>query len=122
MRRPSGKELNKKLNEALSAVLSGSCQFPLTKHLVSDLEDLEVEDESELMRLVAESLREIMAAGAERCYAGTRPPMRSYESEIKDLELWPFAWSSTVFGRCMYLKFALKRGIFLYVDCHEDRP
>jgi hypothetical protein len=122
MERPSDRELFSKVNDALAAISSGKYQFLVYKHLVSDLEELGVTDEKELIDLVAKSLREILAARPANCWTGGRPPARSYEPEIKNLELWAFAWNSAVCGRRMYLKFAIKRDVFIYVDCHADRP
>ena len=94
----------------------------MTKHLVADLEDLPVADEDALIELLAELLRELVAADPSACYAGGRPPQRSYETEIKSLELWAFAWPSNHLGKRTYLKFALKADVFIYIDCHEDNP
>jgi hypothetical protein len=122
MERPSDRELFSKVNEALAAVSSGKYQFLIYKHLASDLEELGVIDEKELIDLVANALREILGARPASCWAGGRPPARSYEPEIKNVELWAFAWNSAVCGQRMYLKFAIKRDVFIYVDCHADRP
>ena len=122
MERPSGRELYNRVNEALAAISAGKYQFLLTKHLVSDLEELEIADEKELISLVAEGLREIRAVPPAKCWAGGHPPARSYEPGIKDSELWAFAWYSQIFKRAMYLKFAIKRDAYIYVDCHADRP
>jgi hypothetical protein len=67
-------------------------------------------------------LEEIQNAGPIQCYAGTRPPQRSYEPEILRLELWAYSWHSPRFRKRMYLKFALKNQCYIYVDCHADRP
>ena len=122
MERPSDRELFSKVNDALAAVSSGRYQFAIYKHLASDLEELGVTDEKELINLVAKSLREIISVQPASCWAGGRPPARSYEPEIRNLELWAFAWDSAAWGRRMYLKFAIKRDVFIYVDCHADRP
>ena len=87
MERPSDRELFSKVNEALAAVSSGRYQFLIYKHFASDLEELGVTDEKELIDLVANALREILTARPANCWAGGRPPARSYEPEIKNLEL-----------------------------------
>lgn len=72
--------------------------------------------------LLIELLKEIEHEGPLKCYAGTRPPQRSYEPEILKLELWAYSWHSQRYSKQMYLKFALKKQCYIYVDCHEDRP
>ena len=119
--RPSAKELFQKVNSALAAVRAGRYQFPLTKYLVDDLDSLEVADEEALIELVIRLLEEILSLGPQNCYAGGRPPQRSYEPEIREKELWAFAWPSHLLKRRMYLKFVLKKDVYLHVDCHEDR-
>jgi hypothetical protein len=121
MERPSNRELYDRVSDALAAILAGKYQF-LSKHIAGDLEELEVTDEKELISLVAEGLREIRAETPAKCWVGGRPPARSYEPELKKLELWAFSWRSEIFGCDMYLKFAIKRGVYMYVDCHGDRP
>lgn len=124
--RPSNKEICKKVADALAAIEAGRRFIALTKHLVGDLAELELEDEAALWELIPRLLKEIRKADPVRCYAGSRPPQRSYESEIKGEDLWAFRWPSVTLGREMYLKFALKNTkagwVFAHVDCHEDRP
>ena len=120
--RPSNHEICKKIKDALEALRAGRFMFGPTKHLAGDMEDLELESEPDLTPLLVELLREINAAGPVPCYAGTRPPQRSYEAEILSLELWAYRWQSKRCGKAMYLKFALKKDHYIYVDCHPDRP
>ena len=54
-------------------------------------------------------------------YDGGRPPQKSYESVIADLELWAFAWNSNLLGKKMYLKFSIKNGCFYYVSLHKSK-
>ena len=54
-------------------------------------------------------------------YAGTHPPMPSYEKACKDAELFVFHWDSAHFGRKMYLKFCLVKETLFIVSFHPDR-
>ncbi len=54
-------------------------------------------------------------------YVGLRPPHKSYEEPILNLELFAFRWSSRLFGRDMYLKFAVKEEVLWIVSLHRDR-
>ncbi len=122
LRRPSDREIHQKLAAAKAALQQGDYQFPLQKHLVADLDALGAASEDDLIELVCEFISEITVAGPNECYCGGRPPQRSYEREIKDLELWAYVCYSERFQREMYLKFALKKGVYLYVDFHESTP
>lgn len=119
--RPSNREIGNKVADALDALRAGRFQFGTRKHISADLDDLGV-DTADLLALLIVLLEEIQNAGPIQCYAGTRPPQRSYEPEILGLELWAYSWHSPRFKKRMYLKFALKKQWYVYVDCHEDRP
>jgi hypothetical protein len=103
------------------ALRAGRLQYGPLKHLSGDLDDLGI-DTPDLSGLLIELLEEIQNAGPIECYAGTRPPQRSYEPEILRLELWAYSWHSPRLHKRMYLKFALKNQCYVYVDCHEDSP
>ena len=120
--RPSNKEIYDKVCFALESLRAGRWQIGLTKHLTGDLAELELDSTQDLPNLLIELLEEIKAAGPVSCYAGSRPPQRSYEREIQDLELWAYHWQSHRLGKRMYLKLAMKKQWYIHVDCHEDRP
>jgi len=119
--RPTPKEIINKVSEALLAIKAGRFQTPLTKHLSGDLDELQLDDAAALPALLSDFLEEIKNAGPNDCYAGTRPPQRSYEPELQKLELFAYAWHSPSFRKRMYLKFGLKNQCYIHVDCHEDR-
>lgn len=119
--RPSDREICGKVADALAALRADRLQLGPQKHISADLDDLGI-DTADLLGLLIILLEEIQNAGPIRCYAGTRPPQRSYEREILRLELWAYSWHSPRFRKRMYLKFALKNQCYIYVDCHEDRP
>lgn len=106
----------------MAALRAGRFEQVVTKHLYGDLADLKLDSAEELPGLLIELLNEIKTIGAVQCYAGDKPPQRSYEPELRGLELWAYAWHSERLGRRMYLKFALKKEWYIYVDCHPDNP
>jgi hypothetical protein len=124
--RPTDREIIKKCRDALDAVVAGRhIPVAVEKHLVHDLDDLEIETD-DLWDIAIELLKEIQGAKPELCYAGSHPPLKSYEPEIKDEELWAFTWESGHFGRRMYLKFAMRKNlrgewVYCHVRLHEDR-
>jgi hypothetical protein len=119
--RPSKHEICKKIADALDAVTNERLQTGPQKHISDDLDALAI-DTGELVRTLITLLNEIKDADPIQCYAGSRPPQRSYEPEIEGLELWAYSWHSPRFGKRMYLKFALENKCYIYVDCHIDRP
>jgi hypothetical protein len=120
--RPSPHEICKKVAEALDALKGGRFTFAVLKHLSGDLETLELDSADDLPDLLVEFLNEIQAANPIPCYVGGRPPQRSYEDEIRGLELWAYSWHSSRLGKQVYLKFAVKNQHYYHVDCHEDMP
>lgn len=108
---------------------TGRRTFGTLRHWPSDKCGLDLNSTEELWELLPKLLDEIKNARPEKCYAGTKPPQRSYQDEpaIKDEELWAFSWHSSHFAKRMYLKFVLtknRRGEWCYfhVDCHPDAP
>jgi hypothetical protein len=120
--RPSDREIWKKIADALEALRAGRWQPGIAKHFADDMAELELDSTPDLAALLIQFLEEIKQAGPVACYKGTRPPQKSYESEIENLELWAYAWHSGRFGKRMYLKFALKNQCYINVRCHENRP
>lgn len=127
--RPSNREIYKKVSDALLAVQAGRRALGLTKHLLGDFDALGIGSEQELWTILATLLQEIINAGPPDCYchAGGHPPRRSYDEEMKGMELWPYRWDSPSQRKVMFLKFAMRpdcKGIwsYIHVDVHEDRP
>lgn len=121
--RPSPKELSTKVCEALAAIEEGRWQTLDDPYLVASLEELELENEDALIDLTMELLESIRHNGPEACYAGGKPPQKSYKPKIHGLDLWAFVCDDPRKpGRPIYLKFALKKGVYIHISCHEDRP
>ena len=78
---------------------------------------LSIIDAGEIWKLIYELLEEIDPSD----YAGTRPPQKSYEKAINNRELFAFTWTSPKMGKEMYIKFALREGLYYYVSLHESR-
>jgi len=56
-----------------------------------------------------------------KSYVGKRPPEKSYQEEIKDLDLFAFNVESSWFRCRVYLKFVLTGGDLWLVSLHQDR-
>lgn len=117
MIRPSHKELSGKLRTALEAVQSDLIQLVEPVVIAADAIELEYS----LTELQAVLLDLLTCAGPEH-YTGNRPPTRSYETCIRDLELWAFTVTIPRFEVPVYFKFTIKNGWFYLVSLHADRP
>lgn len=115
--RPGVKEIDKKLKDARTAVIEKGLLFANPVKAAGELNELDIVDAHELRDLLGILLNEIMLSD----YAGSRPPMRSYEVEIADCELWAFSWQSARLEKKMYLKFTLKEKQFYLVSLHACR-
>ncbi len=117
MKRPSNREIDKRLKEAKEAIQNRSVLFSNLHKVVGELMDLSIDDTKEVWDLIAQLLDEIQIQD----YAGQYPPKINYESSGTGLELWAFTWNSTLLNKTMYLKFSVKDGIFYYVSLHKSR-
>jgi hypothetical protein len=117
MQRPSHKELFGKIVEARLAVSQGQVLILELETLAQDALELEYDIETELLTI----LKELLEETEPEHYVGTRPPQRSYEHEITDLELFAFVRESSRFDCYIYYKFALAQGKLWLVSLHQDR-
>jgi len=79
--RPSAKEINKKIREARAAIAEGRVAIFHQDVIAMDALELGYLIESELPDVLLQLFYEISPAH----YAGTRPPQRSYEKDIREL-------------------------------------
>lgn len=118
MNRPSPKELYGKLRVARQAVEKGRVALLNQLSLAADAIELDYDIGLEL----GEVLMELLETATLADYTGSRPPQRSYEQDIKDLELFAFTVGSRRFKCRVYFKFALEEETFWLVSLHQDRP
>ena len=116
VKRPSSREIDKRIREARDALKSGFHMFSNPNKVVGELMDLDVATE-DLWPLIGRLLDEIRIED----YAGQYPPKKNYEPLGTDCELWAFSWKSELLGKWMYLKFSVNSGWFYYVSLHESR-
>jgi hypothetical protein len=116
--RPTDKEINRKLSVARKAA-ADKCYFLLSPaEVYDDLDELELITDEDFQRGLHTALSEITV----KDYAGSYPPMKSYEPVIKDKELFAFCWESSYFKRRIYLKFAVLAEEICIVSFHTSRP
>ena len=116
MKRPSPRELYRKLKLARAAASEKRIAFVEPDVILSDLLDLGF-----LVEELPERLPEILTEIRPGDYQGQRPPAKSYERSILNCELFAFRWSSIFFGCQMYLKFAIKGDYLWIVSLHKHR-
>jgi hypothetical protein len=115
--RPSPRELDKRIEEAKACLKERRGLFANPAKAVGELCELAINDSADVWRLIYELLDEIAPSN----YAGTRPPQKSYEKAIANRELFAFTWKSPKMGKEMYIKFALREGLYYYVSLHVSR-
>lgn len=118
MSRPTIKELNGKLKSAKQAINAGQIHLLNQPAFAVDAIELGYSIDFELTPVLVELIDETSPSD----YCGTRPPRKSYEQEIKGLELFAFSVMSNRFKCRIYYKFAVKRETVWLVSLHEDRP
>ena len=118
MNRPSHKELFGKLRLARWAIQKGQIALLNQLALVADAIELDYSIETELNSVLIDLLEKTTPTD----YTGSRLPQRSYEQDIKGLELFAFVVESKRFKCRVYLKFALAGEVFWLVSLHQDRP
>jgi hypothetical protein len=116
-KRPTDKELFKRINEAKESLKNQQGVFANPSKAVGELYDLGVGNTNEIWQLIRELLEEIPS----KDYKGTRPPQTSYEKAVAGHELLAFSWCSSRLAKKMYLKFVLKNGRYYYVSLHQCR-
>ena len=116
MERPSRKEIYNKIKKAKEAVLTEAIIVIDSEVIAEDAIELGYQAKN-LTKVLSDILEEI----GPNHYAGSRPPMKSYKSDILDLELFAFRWMSKLFGCESYLKFCIKQDFLYLVSLHQDR-
>jgi hypothetical protein len=114
--RPSYRELDRKLKQGREVAAAKRIRLVEPNIILADLLDLDY-----LVGDLVEDLPAIFREIKPTHYEGQRPPQKSYEQGILGSELFAFRWPSRLFGRNMYLKFAVREGVLWVVSLHRDR-
>lgn len=104
-KRPSDRELTKRLYEAKEFLKNRCGFFANPSKAMGELNDLECGDANDMWQLIRELLEEM----SPKDYKGTRPPQKSYEKTIAGLELLAFSWWSPKYSKQMYIKFVFEK-------------
>ncbi len=99
---------------ALEAVHENRISLIEPQVIVADAMELGYSIRHELQSVLIELLNH---TGADH-YVGYRPPEKSYERKIRNLELWAFSVVSPRFDMQVYHKFSLKNDWFFLVSLH----
>lgn len=114
--RPSYRELDRKLKQGREAAAAKRIRLVEPDIILADLLDLDY-----LVGDLVEDLPAVFREIKPTHYEGRRPPQKSYERDILGSELFAFRWPSRLFGRSMYLKFAVREKVLWVVSLHRDR-
>jgi hypothetical protein len=115
-RRPSHKELNKKIKQAKEVVSKRNINFIKKATIEAELLNFDILID-EFIPILLNLLNEITPDD----YAGHRPPQKSYEDEIDNCDLFVFVWKSVKLKREIYLKFTIKDDLLWLINFHEER-
>lgn len=115
-KRPSDRELTKRLSEAKEFLKNRNGVFANPSKVVGELNDLDIGDTNDIWLLIRELLEEITL----KDYKGSRPPQKSYEKAVAGFELLAFSWWSSKYAKQMYIKFVLKDERYYYVSLHQS--
>jgi len=116
MVRPSHKELSGKLQTALQYVHANRILLLEPTVIVADAIELEY-SLGELQAV----LLDLLNCTVPEHYSGYQPPEKSYETRIKNLELWAFSVTCPRFEQPIYYKFTLSHSYLYLVSLHTCR-
>jgi len=117
VKRPTHKELTGKIEAAKRALAEMRIDYINRKDIASEALKLGYLFEDEFPEIFSELLDNTKPEH----YAGSRPPLRSYEKEIKNMELFAFNVRSEILGRIIYYKFSIRKNYCYVVSLHGDR-
>lgn len=117
MKRPTHKELSKKIKTAKKMVSEGHVRVLNRAAMVADALELGYLFEDEF----SEILSELIDNTEPEHYTGTKPPQKSYEIDILGLELFAFRVKSDILDPVIYYKFCIKNNYCYVISLHKDR-
>jgi len=117
MKRPTHKELSKKIKQATNAVENGNILLLNMPSLVSDADELGYVIEDDLASLLIELLQKSSLDN----YAGGRPPQKSYQQEIQGSDLFAFVIEETTLEKSVYFKFSIVGEMLYVISLHRDK-
>jgi len=115
--RPTHKELSGKIKGAASAVTKRRIRLVEPLVIAIDAQELGYDIRSELLCV----LSELLTVCTPELYVGHTPPQKSYETMIKNQELFAFKVNIERFKDTVFVKFCLVSDVFYLVSLHRDR-
>lgn len=117
MKRPTHKELNKKIREARFAAENGNVNLVNPIAVASDAAELGYSIETQLEGV----LDRLLEKASPENYVGRRPPARSYQDMIFANPLYAFKIAVRKFNCLIYFKFSLYENQLWVVSLHRNR-
>lgn len=115
--RPSHKEISGKINKAIKCIQDGLIRIINREAIISEALELGYLFEDEFSEILIELLENTKPED----YIGTRPPQKSYDSEITGLDLFAFVVESKILEELIYYKFSVRNDICYVVSLHKNR-
>ena len=116
--RPTHKELSNKLRKANELLINGNVDILEPKVILADSLELGYSFKLEFNTIV----QKILDLATPGNYAGGRPPLRSYETRIRNADLFAFIVQLPILdNKDVYFKFALYQDVLVVVSLHEDK-
>lgn len=116
--RPTHKELSNKLRKANELLINGNVDILEPKVILADSLELGYSFKLEFNTIV----QKILDLATPGNYAGGRPPKRSYETRIRNADLFAFIVQLPILdNKDVYFKFALYQDVLVVVSLHEDK-
>ncbi len=120
-KRPTHKELSRKLNVAKNRLKDGEWQpafgYESYGSFMKDCEELNLPTAPEQ----AEALQQVLEEVTPDHYIGPHPPLMGSRGEIVDKELFAFVLESKFLRETVYLKFAVDKEQLYIVSFHKER-
>ena len=113
----SHKELSKKIKTAKKIVSEGDVRVLNRAAMIADALELGYLFENEF----SEILSDLLNNTEPEHYTGTKPPQKSYETDILGLEIFAFRVKSSILDPVIYYKFCIKNNCCYIISLHEDR-
>ena len=117
MKRPSHKEITKKISQAKEALKKHKLYFINQSSLASDALELGFLFDTE----INDVLTNLLNKASPENYAGVKPPQKSYEQKISGAELFAFRVQSDILNDIIYFKFTLAKGCLYIISLHKHR-
>jgi len=116
-RRPSHKELSRKLRVARDRLFDGKWRVVRYRTFVEECEELNLLTAEER----TDALKKVMEEITPDHYIGRHPPLKGSRGEILEMDLFEFSYKAKFLNEQVYLKFAVGEEQLFIVSFHRAK-